>query len=148
MSKRIFFSLLALLAVSISSSGCGNSWRIGVYQDPSYDETAVAAPYNDFGDWSPGRHLYRGMHHLAGLFTCYGCGGNYWGCEDGCNGDQGSPWTPLSDSMPYNGSVEPIPTPTEAPKPVPKKTDSTKTIRQTSYRANQNTSQPACNCQE
>jgi hypothetical protein len=148
MSKRIFFSLLALLAVSLSSGGCGHGWRVGVYQDPSYDETTVATPYDGFGDWYPGMHLHHGIHHLAGLFTCYGCGGNYWSCKDGCNGGQGSFGTPLPHSTPYNGNVEPIPTPTEAPKPVPEKTDSTKTIRQTSYRANQNTSQPACNCQQ
>lgn len=154
MSKRMIFSLLTVLAVSLSTGCCGHDWRIGIYRDNSCCNNAccnAATPCQScagdpgFCSWYPCKHLFRGLHHLGGLFTCYGCGGNYWG-----NGDASSSWAPISNSPVYEGNLEPIPTPSDnlkrAPKDTPKDNGAGKTIQQTSYRVDRKPSPVACNC--
>lgn len=153
MSKQMICSLLTVLAVSLSTGCCGHDWRIGIYKDNSGCNNAhcnAATPCQscagDLGSWYPSKHLFRGLHHLGGLFTCYGCGGNYWGCGDNYwgNGGASSSWAPTSNAPAYEGNLEPIPTPTESLKPAPKNNGTGKTIQQTSYRIDH---EPvACHC--
>lgn len=121
--NTLFLSFLWVVAL-VHFGGCGPHWRVGVWRETS---TAVATPAacsdcgqvschggctgHAFTTWYPGKHLFRGFHHVCGLFTCSGCGGNYWGCG-GCNACSGGVWNPFDGGVSVENQLEPIPAPT------------------------------------
>lgn len=135
MSKQMIFCGLATLAISMSIGCCGPHWRIGIWKETECSAAVAEVPCEDsyeqpgFSIWYPGKHVIRGLNHFCGLFTCYGCGGNHW-CDDGCGPCGGIGWTSVPNAIPYESSLEPVPTSRADPTPVPEKTSAEKPVQQ------------------